>query len=76
MADMPEMADIKETVRVTGKDTKSIIENIKDVKQNTKYLKEKATDIKEDAKVTREKVEVLTEVHPGKLYLLDFCSCF
>ena len=57
-----EMADIKETVTVTGEDTKNLVENTKDVKEDTK-------DIKEDTNITRKKVEILN----GKLHLLDFC---
>ena len=64
-----EMTDIKETVIVTGEDTKNLVENTKDVKEDTKYIKEKATDIKEDTNITRKKVEILT----GKLHLLHFC---
>lgn len=48
-----EMADIKETVTVTGEDTKNLVENTKDVKEDTK-------DIKEDTNITRKKVEILT----------------
>ena len=54
------MADIKETVTVTGEDTKNLVEYTKDVKEDTKYIKEKATDIKEDTNITRKKVEILT----------------